>query len=123
MELVSTINKQEIPASLNSWEELSQHFNEKLVEQIKLVSQEIESKNFDKDSIAQIRNEFKRRSEQGQDSGITRNIKEFLCEAFCLIEIIDDISKLQQDDGMVRHSQLIAIGKNKSYRIGPSRIG
>lgn len=76
----------------SNWRELS-GFNEATLTQISNVSTQIEEINFKKEKVDTLRKEFKMKNDENED---IKNLKEFLCETFCLIEIVQELHELKE---------------------------
>lgn len=79
--------------SVGSWKEIT-GFNEEIMPTLKQVPNKIEEGKFEKEKVDVLRDDFKMRSEENEHPDI-KNLKEFLCEAFCLIEIIQELNEIR----------------------------
>jgi hypothetical protein len=96
-----------------SWESLASKFDAGLKDQISAVPQQIEERKFDKDAVDKMREEFRIK---GDEDNI-KNMKEFLCEAFCLIEIVQEIHELRQKAGQPQETHMVILNSIKLFRI------
>lgn len=67
-------------------------FNEVTLTQLEGVATKIEGGNFEKEKVDKLREEFKMKNDENQD---IQNLREFLCESFCLIEIVQELHELK----------------------------
>jgi hypothetical protein len=95
LRLMWMLNGNDGEHSLNNWDEISGHFDESLQQQISQVPTNIEERKFDKEEVDKLREDFKMKAKE-EDKGIMENIKEFLWESFCLIEIVEEINELKE---------------------------
>lgn len=63
--------------SLNTWDEISRHFDESLQQQIAQVPANIEERRFNKEEVDKLREDFKMKAKE-EEKGVMENIKEFL---------------------------------------------
>lgn len=114
LKLVGHLNGTDNSEENKTWENISKQLNNSILAQINTVSDKIESGSYDIDTVNSLKNEFKDRSDDNHD--IMHNIKEFLCEAFCLIEIVEEINDANTSNLMVSSTKFKTnIGQNKSY--------
>ena len=95
------LNNTKDTGSLDNWDEISKNFNESLQQELQQVPENIEQRRYDKEEVDNLREEFKIKAESGEDKGLMHNIKEFLCEAFCLIEIVEELHGIKEKSRMV----------------------
>jgi len=77
LRLVWMLNDDEREESLESWDEISNHFNQQLHQQISEVPNNIEHRNFEKSLVDKLREDFKMKVSE-EEKGVMENIKEFL---------------------------------------------
>lgn len=82
-----------------SWAEMSESLNDEFIELVRNVPQQIEEKKYNKEVIKKLKSEFKDRTDNKTES--LNHIKEFLCEVFCLIEIIEELNEQNEIQMMV----------------------
>ena len=82
-----------------NWEQISDNFNEGLKEDLQNAPDQIERGNFDKSKVDSLREQFRMKSDAPEEAQSIRNLKEFLCEAFCLIEIVQELNELKAAAG------------------------
>lgn len=104
--MVKMLNDIKDTDGLDNWENIVKHFDDKLQDQLKEVPEQIEQRNYVKDEVVQLREEFKVKTESGDEGGIMHNIKEFLCEAFCLVEIVEELN-----DAMKHNTQMVSLNQ------------
>jgi hypothetical protein len=92
----------------DTWESLASKFDFSLNDQLATISQQIEERKFDKDEVDKMREEFRIKGDEGN----IRNLKEFLCEAFCLIEIVQEIHELRQKRDQPQETQMVSFTKS-----------
>lgn len=85
-----------------SWDEISQNFDESLQDRLRRVPDQIEDRRYNKQEVDKLRDDFKMKTGAEEERGIMYNIKEFLCEAFCLIEIVEELNEHREKALMVR---------------------
>lgn len=78
-----------------SWDQIKDNFNDGLIEDLQNASQQIEESNLDKEKVDHLREQFRMKGDNQQEADSIRNLKEFLCEAFCLIEIVQELNELR----------------------------
>jgi hypothetical protein len=87
--LISHLNGNDIHQH-QTWDEATQGMDEQLIESAKNILDQIEDRKYDREVINNLKEEFKDRSDDKND--MLHNIKEYLCEAFCLVEIIEELN-------------------------------
>ena len=102
VKMLSMLGGREPQGELENWEEISQNFDETLQDRLNRVPDQIEDRRYDKDEVDILRDDFKMKTGAEEDRGIMRNVKEFLCEAFCLIEIVEEMNEHREKALMVR---------------------
>ncbi len=91
--------------SVENWDDLT-GFNTDTINKLRNVSHKIEDRNFDRDQVDSLKEEFKIKNQEndeaeGEHENVDiQNLKEFLLEAFCLIEIVQEIQALRGKDIM-----------------------
>lgn len=102
LKMLSMLSGRDLEGALDNWEELSQHFDESLQGRLERVPDQIEDRRYNKDEVDKLREDFKMKAGAEEERGVMHNVKEFLCEAFCLIEIVEELHELKQKSLMVR---------------------
>jgi len=101
VKMLSMLGGREPQGELENWEEISQSFDETLRDRLSRVPDQIEDRRYDKDEVDKLRDDFKMKTGAEEERGVMHNIKEFLCEAFCLIEIVEEINEHREKALMV----------------------
>lgn len=89
------LDRNDGPTSIGSWDEVAQSIDEELPARLEKVADQIEDRRYDNEKVKDLREEFKMKGEE-DERGIVYNLKEILCEAFCLIEILEELNALKE---------------------------
>ena len=95
LDLVNYLNGSEFE-SYTSWAEATAKMDDQLAEKAKNLPSKIEDREYNKNAINDLKERFKDRSDDQND--LLHHIKEYLCEAFCLIEIIEELGTVNIQD-------------------------
>jgi len=84
-------------------------FNEDTLDQLHNSPTQIEESKYEKSQVVNLRNNFKMKNEENENQDV-KNLKEFLCEAFCLIEIVQELQELKNKIDQERsHNQMVIL--------------
>ena len=103
LNLLEVLNRSKNFNQLNSWDDVCEYLNENLISQLVNASENIQQRNYDREVLYQIREEFKVKPDSKNQNDVLVNIKEVMWEIFCLIDIIDEIATIKGKARYVRY--------------------
>ena len=112
------LNDNDGPSTLKNWEQVVQHLDSKIPDQLQNLERQIEDNKYDLETVDKLRNQFSMKSgeEEKTEKGLLHPIKEIICDAFCLVEILEELNYLKgKVQNMVSFLFLIVLGPDQSH--------